>query len=131
MREKAKKQNLGRRHTRTPLAAAICPFMSLLLSSRSVLVCMISEAKEAVDHTNWKTLPILFQQQWQLVVLQHCAKVMISKSPEIRQNSRISGGNIGKIWCIYCFIVGEFSRSENCRCEYSFTRDENSAQNER
>lgn len=27
------------------------------------------------------------------------------KLPEIRQNLRISGGNIGKIWCIYCFIV--------------------------
>ena len=39
---------------------------------------MISEAKEAVDHTPWKTLPILFQQLWQLVVLQHCEKVMIS-----------------------------------------------------
>ena len=76
--KKAKKQNLWRRHTRTPLAAAICPFMSLLLSSRPVLVCMISEAKEAVDHTPWKTLPILFQQLWQLVVLQHCEKVMIS-----------------------------------------------------
>ena len=113
------------------LAAAICPFTSLLLSSRPVLVCMISEAKEAVDHTTWKTLPILFQQQWQLIFLQHCAKVMISNFPDIRQNQQISGGNIGKIWFIFCFTVGEFSRSENCRCEYSFSRDENSAQNER
>ena len=80
--KKAKKQNLWRRHTRTPLAAAICPFMSLLLSSRPVLVCMISEAKEAVDHNPWKTLPILFQQLWQLVVLQHCEKVMISNFPK-------------------------------------------------
>ena len=33
---------------------------------------------------------------------------MISNFPEIRQNSQISGGNIGKIWFIFCFIVGEF-----------------------
>ena len=55
---------------------------------------------------------------------------MISNFPEIRQNLRISGGNIGKIRCIYCFIVCEISRSENCRCGYSFSRGENSAQNE-
>ena len=43
---------------------------------------MISEAKEAVDHTTWKTLPIFFHQKWQLVVLQHYAKVMISNFPK-------------------------------------------------
>ena len=55
---------------------------------------------------------------------------MISNFPEIRQNLRISGGNIGNILCIYCFIVCEISRRENCCCGYSFRRDENSTQNE-
>ena len=63
-------------------------------------------------------------------MLQHCAKVMISNFREIRQNLRISGGNIGNILCIYFLIVCEISRRENCRCGYSFRRDENSAQNE-
>ena len=74
---------------RMPLAAVIGPFMSLLLSPQPVL-CMVSEAKEAVDHTTWETLVAVG-------FLQHCAKVMISNFPEIRQNSRISRANIDKI----------------------------------
>ena len=74
---------------RMPLAAAIGPFMSLLLSPQPVL-CMVSEAKQAVDHTTLETLVAVG-------FLQHCAKVMISNFPEIRQNWRISRGNIDKI----------------------------------
>ena len=33
----------------------------ILLSSLPVL-CMISETKQAVDHTTWETFPFLFQQ---------------------------------------------------------------------
>ena len=67
---------------------------------------MISETKQAVDHTTWETFPFLFQQQWQLG-LQHCAKVVIANFSEIRQNSRISRGNTGKFRCIYCSVVRE------------------------
>ena len=91
---------------------------------------MISETKQAVDHTTWETFPFLFQQEWQLG-LQHCAKVVIANFSEIRQNSRISRGNTGKFRCIYCSIVREISRNEtNCHCENSFRPDENLAQNE-
>ena len=55
-----KKKVVLRHHTRTPLPVAIGPFMSLLLSSHPVL-CMISETKEAIDHTTWETFPILCQ----------------------------------------------------------------------
>lgn len=75
---------------RMPLAAAIGPFVGLLLSPQPVL-CM-------VDHTTWETLVAVG-------FLQHCAKVMISNFPEIRQNSRISRENIGKIsvhLLLYC-----------------------------
>ena len=63
VREKSKKtenknkNKPGRQHKRK----SIGPIMSLLLSSQPVL-CMISETKEAVDHTTWETFPILFQQ---------------------------------------------------------------------
>ena len=46
---------------------------------------MISETKQAVDHTTWETFPFLFQQYWQLGLQQHCAKVMIANFSETRQ----------------------------------------------
>lgn len=104
---------------RMPLAAAIGPFMSLLLSPQPVL-CMVSEAKQAVDHTTLETLVAVG-------FLQHCAKVMISNFPEIGE---FREGISVKFRCIYCSIVGEISRNEtNCR-EYSFRPDKNLAQNE-
>ena len=51
--KKKKKKTLIKQHTDTPLPVAIGPFMSLLLSSQPVL-CMVSETKEAVDHTTWE-----------------------------------------------------------------------------
>ena len=64
-REKAKKK-LKQKQTRKAAyegvtGCRIGPFISLLLSSHPVL-CMISERKEAVDHTTRETFLILFQQ---------------------------------------------------------------------
>ena len=36
---------------------------------------------------------------------------MIANFNEIRQNSRISRGNMGKFRCIYCSIVGKIARA--------------------
>ena len=47
------KKKLLRHHTRTLVPAAFAFFMSLLLSFQPVL-CMVSETKEAVDHTSWE-----------------------------------------------------------------------------
>ena len=46
------------------------------------------------------------------IVAERCAKVMIANFNEIRQNSRISRGNMGKFRCIYCSIVGKIARNE-------------------
>ena len=58
-KKKKKKKEGSIRGRHCPIA--IGPFMSLLLSSHPVL-CMVSEKKEAVDHTTWETFPFLFQQ---------------------------------------------------------------------
>ena len=111
------------------LAAAIGPFMSLLLSSHPVL-CMISETKKTVDHTTWEHFLFFFNNSDSWLCYSTVRKWWYQTSPKFVKILRISGGNIGKIRCIYCFIVCKISLRENCRCGYSFRRDENSAQNE-
>ena len=93
---------------------------------------MISETKEAVDHTTWETFPFFFfnnSASW--VFYNTVRKYWYQTSPTFVKIREVGEEISVKFRCIYCSIIGEILRNEtNCRCEFSFRLHENSAQNE-
>ena len=94
------------------LAAAICPFTSLLLSSRPVLVCMISEAKEAVDHTTWKTLPILFHNSGSWFFYNTVRKWWYQTSPKFVKIRKFREGISVKFGSSFVLLSANFTQWE-------------------